>query len=258
MNIGPLRDTDDDNNDNLPASGFDGLAKIVSGRDTIEVTLVSVADMALRAVTAAEGAGVTMLEAGVPHAIVASADFVREVDGIQYRLGEGPCISAADSGSTTGSGDLGGDALWPLFGPQASELGVHSALSLPMLLGSEVIGALNMYSHAHDAFTAESRRLGELFATSAAVVIYNARLLDQLRRENERIQRALGTRATIDQAIGMIMARSGISADDAFVRLRILSQREGTKLHLIAESIVAEAVRRAQALRSVPSAVGEG
>ena len=242
----------------VSGSGIEGLSSIVSGRDTIESTLVSVADMALRAVTAADGAGVTMLEAGVPDTIVASEDFVRDVDEIQYRLGEGPCISAADSGSTTGSGNLAGEDAWPRFGPLAADLGVHSALSLPMLLDGEVIGALNMYARSHDAFSPHSRRLGELFASSAAVVIHNARLLDQLQRENERMQRALSTRATIDQALGMIMARSGISADDAFVRLRILSQRDGTKLHLIAESIVNEAVRRAQAQRTGPPSDSTG
>ena len=234
----------------VPGSGIEGLSATVSGRDTIVSTLLSVADMALRAVPAADGAGVTMLEAGVPDTIVASDGFVREVDEIQYRLGEGPCISAADSGSTAGSGNLGTENLWPRFGPLASDLGVLSALSLPMLLDGEVIGALNMYAHSHDAFTAQSHQLGELFASSAAVIVYNARLLDHLEHENARIQRALTTRATIDQALGMIMARSGISADDAFVRLRILSQRNGTKLHLIAESVVNEAVRRAQAQRS--------
>ena len=231
------------------ASGIEGLSKLVSGRDTIRDTLVSVADLALTAVVEADGAGVTMLEPGGPDTIVASAEFVREVDGIQYRLGEGPCISAASSGSTTGSNDLGDDESWPRFGPLASDLGIHSALSLPMIMDGEVIGALNMYAHSPTAFTARSRQLGELFAASAAVVVHNARLLDELQRENERMQRALTTRATIDQALGMIMARSGITADEAFVRLRIMSQRDGTKLHLVAEHLVNEALRRAQARR---------
>jgi GAF domain-containing protein len=234
------------------SSGIEGLSKIVSGANSMERTLVSVADMALKAVSAADGAGVTMLETGVADTIVASAGFVRDVDSIQYRLGEGPCISAADSGSTRGSGNLALDASWPTFGPLAADLGIHSALSLPMLLDGEVIGALNMYAHSHDAFTGESRRTGELFATSAAVVIHNARLLDQLQRETQRMQRALTSRATIDQAIGIIMARTGVSADEGFVRLRILSQRDGKKVHLVAQTVVDEAVRRARARRVDP------
>lgn len=233
-------------------SGIAGLAKIVSGQDSMQSTLVSVADMALKAVSAADGAGVTMLETGVADTIVASAGFVRDIDSIQYRLGEGPCVSAADSGSTMGSGDLGLDASWPTFGPMAADLGINSALSLPMLLDGEVIGALNMYAHSHDAFTTESRRMGEQFATSAAVVVHNARLLAQVQRETQRMQRALTSRATIDQAIGIIMARTGVTADEGFVRLRILSQRDGKKLHLVAQTVVNEAVRRAKARRPGP------
>ena len=240
----------DDPGDRAPATGIEGLSTIVSGADSMQRTLVSVADMALKAVSAADGAGVTLLEAGAADTIVASAGFVRDVDSIQYRLGEGPCISAADSGTTTSSNNLGLDASWPTFGPMAADLGIHSALSLPMLLDGEVIGALNMYAHSHDAFTAESRRTGELFATSAAVVLHNARLLDQMQRETQRMQRALTSRATIDQAIGIIMARSGVSADEGFVRLRIMSQRDGKKLHLVAQTVVNEAVRRARARRT--------
>jgi AmiR/NasT family two-component response regulator len=47
------------------------------------------------------------------------------------------------------------------------------------------------------------------------------------------------TRAVIEQAKGMIMARSpGMTADDAFDLLRTASQRENVKLRLIAQRIV--------------------
>ena len=78
-----------------------------------------------------------------------------------------------------GSGGLGEDASWPVFGPQAADVDVHSALSLPLIVNGDVLGALNVYAHAHNAFAGTSQRLGERFAASAAVVIHNARLFDQ-------------------------------------------------------------------------------
>jgi AmiR/NasT family two-component response regulator len=51
----------------------------------------------------------------------------------------------------------------------------------------------------------------------------------------------------IDQAIGIIRSRSGVSAEVAFDRLTRLSQTENTKLHLVAERLVEEAARRAHA-----------
>jgi AmiR/NasT family two-component response regulator len=51
----------------------------------------------------------------------------------------------------------------------------------------------------------------------------------------------------IDQAIGIIRARTGVSADEAFDRLTKISQAENTKLRVVAERLVEEAVRRARA-----------
>ncbi len=233
-------------------AGLAGLAGLVGGHGSLEDLLTEVATFAMLAVPGADGAGVTMLEAGEPDTIVASAQFVRDVDSIQYRLGEGPCISAAATGKTNGSGALGEDASWPTFGPQAAELEVHSALSLPLKVGADVLGALNVYSHARDAFDGSSQRVGELFAGPAAVAIHNARLLNQARRETARLETALTSRSTIDRAIGMIMARSGVTGDEAFIRLRIMSQHEHIKLSLVAERLVDQAMRRARANRSEP------
>jgi AmiR/NasT family two-component response regulator len=81
----------------------------------------------------------------------------------------------------------------------------------------------------------------------AAVSVYNAQLLSGARERAERLQRALGSRAVIDQAIGIVRGRTGGSAEDGFDRL---SQSENVKLALIAQRVVDEAVRRAQARHS--------
>jgi GAF domain-containing protein len=231
-------------------AGLAGLAGLVTGQDSLEDLLTEVATYAMMAVPGADGAGVTMLQAGEPDTIVASAQFVRDVDNIQYRLGEGPCISAAAQGRTTGSGALGEDASWPEFGPRAAELDVHSALSLPLLLAGDVLGALNVYAHSRNAFSATSQKMGERFARPAAVAIHNARFLDQAQRQTARLETALTSRSTIDRAIGILMARSGITGDEAFVRLRIMSQHDHMKLNLVAERLVDQAVRRARAHQS--------
>ncbi len=230
-------------------AGLAALSGLVTGVAPLEELLTKVADFAVMATPGADGAGVTVLEAGRADTLVASAEFVREVDTVQYRLGEGPCISAASSGVTTGSAALGEDASWPTFGPMAADLGVHSAISFPLILDGETVGALNVYAHRRDAFDGSARAMGEQFAGPAAVAVHNARALDRARRAVDRLEVALASRSTIDQAIGILMARSGISAEDAFVRLRIMSQHQHVKLAAIAATLVAEAVRRANARR---------
>jgi GAF domain-containing protein len=229
------------------AAGLAGLSGLVAGSGTLEQLLTQVATFTVRAVPGADGAGVTMLEKGEPDTVVASAPFVRDVDVVQYRLGEGPCVSAASTGRTAGSAALGEDGSWPTFGPLAAQFGVHSALSLPLVVDGEIIGALNVYAHHRDAFPESARHTGELFAAPAAVAVHNARLLAQMRRMASRLQVALTNRATIDQAIGIIRSRLGVSSDDASAWLRLMSDREHVKLSLVAAQLVQEAVRDAHA-----------
>jgi AmiR/NasT family two-component response regulator len=59
----------------------------------------------------------------------------------------------------------------------------------------------------------------------------------------------LTNRAVIDQAIGIMMSRSGVTAEEAFARLRELSQREHAKLAVVAADIVQGAVKRARSRR---------
>lgn len=93
------------------------------GQRGLEDMLSHVADFATHAVPGADGAGLTLFENDRADTLVASADFVREVDAIQYGIGEGPCISAAAEGRTMRSGSLGGDPMWPHFGPRVGGWG---------------------------------------------------------------------------------------------------------------------------------------
>ncbi|MFA7512934.1 MAG: GAF and ANTAR domain-containing protein, partial [Mycolicibacterium vanbaalenii] len=127
---------------------------------------------------------------------------------------------------------------------------VHSALSLPLIVDDQVIGAINAYAHARDAFGDHAVQLGTQFAKPAAVAVYNAYLLAGARERTERLQRALSSRAVIDQAIGIIRSRSGATAEEAFDRLKRLSQADNVKLAVVAEQLVDEAVRRARARKT--------
>ena len=143
-------------------------------------------------------------------ALAASAPVRPEIDEIQYvTVQEGPCITAALERRTVRSGSLGGEKMWPRFGPRVGRLGVHSALSLPLLLPDQVIGAINVYAHGKDVFDEHAAQLGELFAAPAAVAVHNAQVLAQAQTLAAQLQKALCTRPVIDQAIGLLRGRTG-------------------------------------------------
>lgn len=222
------------------------LSRLSTARLSLEDLLTRVATYAVRAIPGADGAGLTLIESDRPNTIVKTAPFVMEVDDIQYGIDEGPCISAAATGQTMRSGSLSGDDRWPRFGPRVGRLGVHSVLSLPLISSDSVVGAMNVYAHPKDAFDERAEHIGQLFAVPAAIAVQNAQILAQTQRLATNLRAALTNRAVINQAIGIIISRSGCTPDEAFHRMRLASQREHLKVSVIAHRIVEEAAKRAR------------
>ncbi len=246
----PQRDAREESEDFDLAESVTALSRLSSGWDRIEDLLVQVAGYAVQAIPGADGAGLTLSEMGRPDIIVKTADFVREIDDIQYSLGQGPCISAAATGTAMRSGSLSGDPRWPRFGPRAGRLGVHSVLSLPLQTPSGVVGAMNIYAHAKHAFDSRGEELGQMFAVPAAIAVHNAQILDQTGRLARKLQAALVNRPVIDQAIGILRSRSGGTAEEAFERIRSMSQAQHVKVTTVAQTLVDQAVFRARARRT--------
>jgi GAF domain-containing protein len=231
-----------------------GLSELLTDHRPLRETLVEIAEFAVQAIPGADGAGLTMLEDKRTQTVVASAAFVHAVDDVQYGLGEGPCLLAVESRATQTSGSLGGDGRWPRFGPRVGRMGVHSVLSLPLLLPDEVVGAMNVYAHAKDAFDPAAVRIGELFARPAAVAVHNAQVLAQSQQLAEQLAEALTSRAVIDQALGIVMSRTGANPEEAFDKLRALSRSQHTKVAAVAQGLVDEAMRRARSRQPLPGA----
>ena len=233
-------------------AGLNGVAGIVAGAQGVIDLLRDVAEFAAQAIPGTDGAGVALIDPrhGIPSAQTwaATAVLVHEIDTVQYdELNEGPCITCMQSRRPTVSGSLGSDSRWPRFGGRVARMRVHSALALPLIVGDQVIGSINAYAKSRDAFAEHAVRLGSQFARPAAVSVYNAQLLAHAQERTMRLQRALQSRAVIDQAIGIIRSRSGGTAEEAFDRLTHISQTENIKLHAVAERLVEEAARRARA-----------
>lgn len=242
------------------ATGMHGLSAMVSAGRGLEVVLREVAQFAAQAVPGVDGTGVgvTLIKPVGPtmgiQAWAATTAVVHEIDILQYEvLNEGPCISCMQVRRAVVSGSLGADDRWPRFGARVARLGVASALALPLLIDEQVVGSINVYARGKDVFGDHAVRLGSAFAQPAAVSVYNTQLLVAAQERAENLQRALISRKTIDQAIGIVRARTGLNEDEAFNRLKRISQTENTKLAAVAAQIVEESVRRAQSRQSSPN-----
>jgi GAF domain-containing protein len=235
------------------ATGLRGLSAMVSAGRSLQDVLRDVAFCAEQAIPGVDetGVGVTLIKpAGATMGIqawAATTAVVHEIDLMQYELlHEGPCISCMQTRRAVVSGSLGGDGRWPRFGARVARLGVASTLSLPLLIDGQVVGSINVYARDKDVFGEHAVRLGSAFGQAAAVSVYNTQLLVATQQRVENLERALVSRKVIDQAIGILRGRTGGTAEDAFSRMKHISQSENTRLAEVAEKIVDETVRRAR------------
>jgi AmiR/NasT family two-component response regulator len=77
-------------------------------------------------------------------------------------------------------------------------------------------------------------------------------VLAKTRRTVEQLQAAVSVRATIDQAIGILISRSGGTAQEAIATLRTISGSTNTKLASVARHVVQETARRVRTGQSKP------
>lgn len=88
------------------------------------------------------------------------------------------------------------------------------------------------------AFDAEHERRAQEFATHAAVVLANAQAYWTAFDLAQGLREAMTSRATIEQAKGVLMAQSSVPEEVAFDILRRASQRENRKLRDVAADVV--------------------
>jgi hypothetical protein len=120
----------------------------------------------------------------------------------------------------------------------AAAHGILSRISLPLVARDAAIGTINCYSRRTGAFSADAERIGAEFAAGAAVAVANAHAYREAIDLSERMGRAMQSRATIEQAKGILIAEQHCDADLAFALLVRASQRENRKLRDVAEQIV--------------------
>jgi hypothetical protein len=207
-------------------------------------TLARVADYSVQAFPAVDGASVRLADS--TEAVIVGVPVTRMVDDLHDTLAEGPALDALATGRVAWCGSLGGSERWRRFGPRAGRMGLHSVLSLPLILANAPIGTITVYAGAKDAFTQRDVDVAEHYVLPTAAVIRNAALLEQSQLRIEQLTEALRVRPQIDRAVGVIMSRTGKSADEALETLRRTSNVQHVKVSELARDLMDEAVRRAQ------------
>ena len=186
-----------------------------SNTDMVDAALRLVTALADATITNAGGVSVTLERHGRLMTVAASNDKVLTMDRHQYETGEGPCLDAKALDRWFYIESLAYETRWPKFVPRALEQGIHSILSSPIKTSGLPQGALNIYSSTTQAFGQREQELAALFAEQASEILTTAGQATTEAEVNDRYAAALAARQVIHQAQGMVMARNGLTADDA-------------------------------------------
>jgi GAF domain-containing protein len=220
------------------ADGVTGLHDVLLSTQSIESFVQELAEQAARLIADSLSCGITLRRGAQTETVACSDEAAGQVNALQYRLVEGPCLTALAGGALVRSGDLAADNRWPRFAPRAAALGIRSVLSLPLVAQEQVIGALNLYARELAAFGEARTARAEKFAGNAAGALALGQRLVSYAALTGQLRESLASRAVIDQAVGIIMGREQCGQDKAFAALRAASQNRNVKLRAVAEEIV--------------------
>lgn len=210
---------------------------------TVGQVLTSICYAAQQALPQTAYVGVTMCRDDRIETLACTDHDLAAIDQVQYETQEGPCIDTLRYQQPVVVSSTLRRGPWPEFREVAAQHGVKSTLGLPMVAGDTIRAALNLFSRTEQAYDAHDISVGQVFATQAAYVAANAMAYREALALNEHLTVALESRATIEQAKGILMGTTGCNADQAFERLRDQSQHENVKLRDIAAEIVRQAQR---------------
>ncbi|MEU4239925.1 ANTAR domain-containing protein [Actinoplanes sp. NPDC026619] len=210
------------------------LSMLLLGAESFAAALERLAAFTAGAVPGTVRCSVTLIGEGGPPTCTAHGSCGERLDTLAYELSTGPGLDAARTRSLTTSEDLSTDERWPQFAAPALEAGIHGVVAIPLDVPRAEVGAVSLYLDRPGGLAPD------LLITAMAVVNQAEVLLGELRRRDQT-----STDATVDRAVGVIIAQRGCGVREAYDVLGETAQRLGLDRRTVADRLVAAAARNA-------------
>lgn len=218
-----------------PATVFAALAEIIyRGSDANEM-YAAICIAATLAIRGCDHASLLVRENDRYVTVGASDRLAQQVDELERRAGDGPCIDAIEEETPQIDPDLTTPSLWPkLAAVLVAETPVRGAMGFRLLVDKRKGAALNLFSDTPNMFDAESAGRAAVLAAFASVAI-NAVAKGE---DAASLRRGLLSNREIGKAVGMLMMLHDMSEDEAFDLLRSHSQALNIKLAEVARVVI--------------------
>ncbi|WP_142280650.1 GAF and ANTAR domain-containing protein [Mycobacterium saskatchewanense] len=218
-----------------PGTVFSALAEIIyQGSDAGEM-YAAICVAATLIVRGCDHASLLMRENDRYITVGASDRLAQEIDELERRAGDGPCIDAIEEETPQIDPDLTTPSLWPKLAKiLIEETPVRGAMGFRLLVDKRKGAALNLFSETPNVFDAESAGRAAVLASFASVAI-NAVAKGE---DATSLRRGLLSNREIGKAVGMLMLLHDMSEDQAFDLLRRHSQALNIKLADVARAVI--------------------
>jgi hypothetical protein len=193
--------------------------------------------LAARQVRACSGATAALWRDGEPLFMAASHPDVAHLIGVEVEGGRGPEIEALASRATVSCPDTLSDERWPEYARAALYRGVRCSVTLAHVLGSAAV-TLSLLAARPRVLDPDQLPLAELLVAVGGAVIGNMSSYTDAERTAFQLREAAESRALVDQAKGILMHALGCSADQAFERMRQISQQHDLRVTEVARRII--------------------
>ena len=219
------------------AEGVAETGRTLFAAGNVVETLDSVVTTAVSTIDGCDWAGIFLFDGDVVVTPAYTDPIVTEADSLQHLSGEGPCLDAITHRLVFYAEDLSIDTRWPGFASGATTIGIRGALALPLTSDGHR-GAVNLYARFPSAFGVVDRAKAVILSSLASLALSAAYSHEDDERREAGFAAALRTREVIGEALGILMERERISANQAFDILRRASQHLNIKLRDIAQDLV--------------------
>jgi GAF domain-containing protein len=217
-----------------PAAMLSELSRALSGTNDFAGLLQNLTDLAVHALPGKFEASITILGEDKPRTAAYTSEALLPIDEMQYSFGGGPCVEAARTRTPQRVDVEKAADLWPDFAEAAKRAGLLGYLTSPLIVGTECVGAFNLYSARADEFDRLDEALLSLFVTAALAAVVSTHRSARASELAGQFEEAMRTRQYIGEATGVLAERHGIELEAAFELLVQQSQHSNVRLPEVA------------------------
>jgi transcriptional regulator with GAF, ATPase, and Fis domain len=189
--------------------------------------------------TAAAASGVMLRDTrGGMQAVTSSTLKAEPLTLAEVRGSKGPGVEACRDGSPVQASSTAALRRWPQLAEVAFRQGFRTMAAIPLVADNQTLGALTLFRGNQDPFTAEELFIAKALTDMAAIRLRQERALRELRTQCGRLQHALDSRISIEQAKGVVAVQAAVSVGEAFELIRHYARSTSQKLADITEDLV--------------------